>query len=144
MAGVPGLMPGSGRKKKGAYVPPAPKGGKPDGQFGPKNPEPGPDAGKKGNDSRKAQPGPGAPTGGGGRDTPGAGKDRGGFEKDRQKDRGTGKDRPPIYTPDDDGERGGYVGRSRTVGAGRAAAFGQVIDKRTVKQKLKDASARKN
>lgn len=61
---------------------------------------------------RKGSPGPGATGTGGGRDTPGAGKERGGFEKDRQKDRGTGKDRPPIYTPKDDGERGGYVGRS--------------------------------
>lgn len=64
----------------------------------------------------RAQPGPGAPTGGTGRDTPGAGKERGGFEKDRQKDRGTGKDRPPIYTPKDDGERGGYTNRISNAG----------------------------
>jgi hypothetical protein len=90
-----------------------------------------------------AQPGPGAPTGGTGRDTPQGGKDRGQFEDDRQKDRGTGKDRPPIYKPDDDGERGGYVNRSKTISAGRAAGFVQTIDKRTVKQKLKDANARR-
>lgn len=64
-----------------------------------------------GNMLNKAQPGLGAPTGGTGRDSPGAGKERGGFEQDRQKDRGTGKDRPPIYSPKDDGQRGGYKDR---------------------------------
>ena len=61
-----------------------------------------------------AQPGQGAPTGGAGRDTPGAGKERGQFESDRQKDRGTGKDRPPVYTPPTD-YRGGYTNRSTPV-----------------------------
>ncbi len=61
----------------------------------------------------KASPGP-APQGtGGGRDTPGAGKQRGQFEKDRQgRMQGSGGQRPPIYTPQDDGQRGGYVGRA--------------------------------
>lgn len=134
MAGVPGMIPGSGVKKKKPYVAPAPKGGKPDGRMGGYDPE----IGK----SAKSSPGPG-PTGtGGGRDADG-GKDRTQFEDDRRKDNEGGKDRPPIYKPQDDGERNGYTNRSRTVGAGRAAAFGQVIDKRTVKQKLKDASSRR-
>jgi hypothetical protein len=63
---------------------------------------------------RKNSPGPGATGTGGGRDTPGAGKDRSEFEKDRQ-GRGTGKDRPPAYTPNDDGERGGYTNRSKPI-----------------------------
>lgn len=46
-----------------------------------------------------SSPGPGASGTGGGRDTPGAGKERGQFEQDRQRERGTGKDRPPIYKP---------------------------------------------
>ena len=35
------------------------------------------------------------------------GKERTQFEKDRQKERGTGKGLPPIYKPQDDGQRGG-------------------------------------
>ena len=77
--------------------------------------------------ARKAQPGPGAPTGGTGRDTPGAGKERGGFEQDRQKDRGTGKDRPPIYKPDDDGERGGYTNRITNKTKTNAGQLARVI-----------------
>lgn len=77
----------------------------------------------------KAQPGPGAPTGGTGRDKDG-GKERGIFEKERQGRQGTGINRPPIYTPKDDGERGGYVGRS-SVG-GRMA----VANKKNAKNKL--------
>lgn len=61
---------------------------------------------------KKNSPGPGATGTGAGRDTPGAGKDRGQFEKDRQKDRGTGKDRPPVYTPPTD-YKGGYTNRSK-------------------------------
>lgn len=152
MAGVPGLIPGLKKKtdkgveigRKGPYVPPKPKGGPPDGNFGPKDPEPGPSAGKRTN----AQPGPGPAGTGGGRDTPGAGKDRGQFEQDRAKDRGTGKDRPPIYTPKDDGERGGYINRATPTGAvtvGKKASMSlPVIDKRTVKQKLADASRRRS
>ncbi len=69
-----------------------------------------------GNLMRKAQPGPGGPSGGSGRDTPGAGKERGGFEQDRQGwarggAGGKGGPRPPAYTPNDDGERGGYKDR---------------------------------
>lgn len=139
---------GGGRKgveigRKGPYVPPKPKGGPPDGNFGPKDPEVGKLTGK-----RDAQPGPGAQGTGGGRDTPGAGKDRGQFEQDRAKDRGTGKDRPPIYTPKDDGERGGYVNRATPTGSltvGKKASMSlPVIDKRTVKQKLADASRRRS
>lgn len=75
---------------------------------------------------KDSSPGPGAPTGGAGRDTPQAGRDRGVFEKERQRERGTGKDRPPIYTPKDDGERGGYInrstkGKSRTIYTGGPA-----------------------
>jgi hypothetical protein len=54
-----------------------------------------------------SQPGPGPSGTGAGRDTPGAGKERGQFEQDRQRDRGTGKDRPPVYKPPTD-YRGGY------------------------------------
>lgn len=98
---------------------------------------------------KAAQPGPGAPTGGTGRDTPQAGKERGQFEQDRQRERGTGNDRPPVYTPKDDGERGGYINRSTptgSVGVGRTLSKTKglpVIDRRTVKQKLKDASSRR-
>jgi hypothetical protein len=60
----------------------------------------------------KAQPGQGAPTGGAGRDTPEAGQERSQFEKDRQgRMQGSGGDRPPVYVPKDDGERGGYKNR---------------------------------
>ena len=90
---------------KGPYVPPKPKGGP-----GPGRTIHDPEAGKL---VMKSQPGPGAPTGGAGRDTPGAGKERGIFEKERQgRMQGSGGDRPPIYKPKDDGERGGYIGRS--------------------------------
>lgn len=78
---------------------------------------------------KKAQPGPGAPTGGSGRDTPQGGRERGEFEKDRQ-GRGTGKDRPPIYKPDDDGERGGYQDRFL---AGRSVALAK---KKNAKSKI--------
>lgn len=40
------------------------------------------------------------------------GKERTQFERDRAKSN-QGKNRPPIYKPQDDGQRGGYVGRSR-------------------------------
>jgi hypothetical protein len=71
--------------------------------------------------AKQSQPGPGAPTGGAGKDTPGAGKDRTDFEKNRQgwargKGRGQGGNpRPPAYTPQDDGQRGGYVNRSKPI-----------------------------
>lgn len=50
--------------------------------------------------------------GGTGKDKDG-GKERTRFENERRKGNQGGKGRPPIYKPDDDGERGGYVGRSR-------------------------------
>ena len=76
------------------------------------------------------QPGPGPAGTGAGRDTPGAGNERGQFESDRQRERGTGKDRPPVYTPPTD-YRGGYSDRSIPVakksmapgGGGRFEAF---------------------
>lgn len=65
----------------------------------------------------KSSPGIGAAGSGGGRDTPGAGKQRGQFEKDRQgRMQGSGGPRPPIYSPQDDGQRGGYVNRLSPAG----------------------------
>lgn len=62
----------------------------------------------------KSSPGPG-PTGtGGGRDADG-GKDRTNFEDERRKTNTGGKDRPAVYKPEDDGQRGGYIGRSKKV-----------------------------
>ena len=65
-------------------------------------------------------PSPGAGGSGAGRDTPAAGKERGIFEKGRIGDalgKTRGGARPPIYTPKDDGERGGYIGRAKTNAA---------------------------
>lgn len=77
----------------------------------------------------KAQPGMGAPGTGGGRDTPGAGKQRGQFEKQRQKDRGTGVDRPPIYKPPTD-YKGGYQSKPslgpKAVMPGSSAVHGML------------------
>lgn len=69
-----------------------------------------PSKGKKTNSS----PGMGAPTGGTGRDQDG-GQDRNQFEAERRKRMQGGKDRPPVYTPKDDGERGGYTNRSKPI-----------------------------
>lgn len=58
-----------------------------------------------------------APTpqlGGTGKDADG-GKGRTQFEDDRRKGNQGGKDRPPIYKPQDDGQRGGYANRSKKV-----------------------------
>ena len=51
------------------------------------------------------------------------GKERTQFEKDRQgRMQGSGGDRPPVYKPKDDGERGGYKNRiTRKVPAPRAS-----------------------
>ena len=86
----------------------------------------------------------GAPTGGTGRDQDG-GKERGQFEDDRRGRNQGGKDRPPVYVPQDDGERGGYVNRMSPTGKVTAGKkYLPVIDKRTVKQKLADASRRRS
>ncbi len=98
-----GLVP-----RQGPYVPPKPKGGPGPGRTI-HNPEPGPTI-------QKAQPGPGAPTGGTGTDADG-GKQRGQFEGDRRNGNAGGKDRPPVYKPQDDGQRGGYVNRTIPVAA---------------------------
>lgn len=60
---------------------------------------------------KNSQPGPGASTGGSGRDDAAAGKTRSEFEKARQKDRGTGVDRPGVYKPPTD-YRGGYQSKA--------------------------------
>lgn len=121
MAAVPGMIPRRSAPKTGGSEAPVQRGphtspNHPDGRTkdpytDPRNPSTGGSGGgqdKHGNPvPKKATPGPGATGTGGGRDTPGAGKDRGQFEQDRQRDRGTGKDRPPIYRPPVH-EPGGY------------------------------------
>jgi hypothetical protein len=82
--------------------------------------------------SVKAQPGPGAPTGGTGKDADG-GKERTLFEDERRRQNEGGKDRPPVYRPTPTGR----IAAAKTKGL-------PVIDKRTVKQKLADASRRKS
>jgi hypothetical protein len=56
----------------------------------------------------------GAPTGGTGKDADG-GTERDHFEAERRKRMQGGKDRPPVYKPQDDGQRGGYTNRSKPI-----------------------------
>jgi len=75
------------------------------------------------------------------------GKQRTEFESQRRGGNAGGKDRPPIYKPNDDGERGGYTGRAKPSlipgrGVGMKSTPTRTL-KRTVVSKNAKAAAKK-